>query len=69
MDYRFACVTRLEGCYTQLCKTLNRHSSFLPQVDPGDDEAIKKMRTSQSALPSVLLSISSAVTPSMPFAM
>ena len=42
MDYRFACVKRLEGCCTQLCKPLDRHSSFLPQVDPGDDEAITK---------------------------
>jgi len=45
MDYRFACVNRLqlEGCCTQLCKPLDQHSYFLPQVDsPGDDAAIKK---------------------------
>jgi len=39
MDYRFARVKRLEGCCTQLCKPLDQHSYFLPQVD---DAAIKK---------------------------
>ena len=42
MDYRFACVKDLEEGRTQLCKPLDRHSFFLPQVDPGDDEAIKR---------------------------